>query len=326
MKILVTGAAGFIGSHLCRRLLSEDCSVVGIDCFADHYPRWIKKRNVAPLLAAKRFRFLDQDLSDIPLKKILAGADCVCHLAAQAGVRTSWGENFSSYVTNNIVVTQRLLEAAKSSSLRKFIYASSSSVYGLTTDLPMSEESPLHPLSPYGVTKLAAEHLCLLYAKNCGVPAVSLRFFTVYGPGQRPDMAFHKFFKAIREGRKITVYGDGRQTRDYTFIDDVIEASVAAVEKGRIGEVYNIGGGHRVSLVRLFPMFEDICGKPVRTQWKEKQKGDAPHTYASIDKAGRELGYRPQTLLGEGLRREWEWVEKLYGGQFRSALKTGKKP
>lgn len=313
MKIIVTGAAGFIGSHLCRRLLEDGCSVTGIDCFTDYYPRWIKERNVAPLLEARHFKLISEDLDAWPLKRTLKAADAVFHLAAQAGVRASWGDNFSVYIKNNIQVTQKLLEAAKDVPLKKIVFASSSSVYGLTPDLPMSETSLLLPLSPYGVTKLAAEKLCFLYYKNYGVPAVSLRFFTVYGPGQRPDMAFHKFFKAIMDGRKITIYGDGRQTRDFTYIDDIVAANVAALHQGRAGQVYNVGGGHREILDRLFPVFERICGKPVRFRREERQKGDVLHTLAKIDKARKELAFLPRMPLEEGLRREWEWIQDLYG-------------
>lgn len=312
MKIIVTGAAGFIGSHLSRRLLQEGCSVTGIDCFTDYYPRWIKERNIAPLSASRHFRLIPGDLDEIPLRRTLTSADAVFHLAAQAGVRASWGRNFSIYLKNNIHVTQKLLEAAKGIPLQKIIFASSSSVYGLTPDLPMTETSFLRPLSPYGVTKLAAEQMCFLYFKNYGVPTVSLRFFTVYGPGQRPDMAFHKFFKAIKDHQKITIYGDGLQTRDFTYVDDIVEANVAALDKGKVGQVYNIGGGHRETLDRLFPLFERICGKPVRIKREEYQKGDVLHTFAQIDKARRDLDFRPKMTLEEGLRREWEWIKELY--------------
>jgi len=312
MKVLVTGAAGFIGSHLSRRLLAEGCSVTGIDCFADYYPRWIKERNVAPLLRSQRFRLIDKDLNDLPLADLLRRHEAVFHLAAQAGVRASWGQSFSVYLRNNIQATQALLEAAKGLPLKRFVYASSSSVYGLTPDIPMTEASPLLPLSPYGVSKLAAEQLCFLYHKNYGAPTLSLRFFTVYGPGQRPDMAFHKFFKAVLDGAPITVYGDGRQTRDFTFVDDIVEANVAALTRGRTGEVYNIGGGHRETLRDLFPLFEDICGRPVRLERADAQKGDVLHTAARLDKARRELGFRPRTKLREGLEREWEWIRRLY--------------
>jgi UDP-glucose 4-epimerase len=312
MNILVTGAAGFIGSNLSLRLLQQGDRVIGLDCFTDFYPRWIKERNLAPLLREKNFEFLERDILELDLHSALEGVDAVYHLAAQAGVRTSWGESFSVYINNNIHATQKLLEAAKIRRLDKFVYASSSSVYGLTPTLPMSETNLLHPLSPYGVTKLAAEQLCYLYHKNYGLPAVSLRFFTVYGPGQRPDMAFHKFFKSIAEDKPITVFGDGRQTRDFTYIDDIIAACLAARRDGLAGEVYNLGGGHQEKLENLFPLFEEICRRRVQITWLEPQKGDVPHTFADIAKAGRDLGFRPRTDLREGLRREWEWIGELY--------------
>jgi UDP-glucose 4-epimerase len=312
MKVLVTGAAGFIGSRLCARLLADGAAVTGVDCFTDYYPRWIKERNIAPLLARKRFTFVPADLNDLPLDRTLRNVEAVFHLAAQAGVRASWGRSFSGYLRHNIEATQRLLEAAKDLPLRRFVFASSSSVYGATRDLPTTETSAVRPLSPYGVTKLAAEALCILYAKNYGLPAVSLRFFTVYGPGQRPDMAFHKFFLAVRNGRPITVFGSGRQTRDFTYVDDIVEANVAALDRGRPGEVYNIGGGHRETLNRLFPLIGRISGRPVRIERIEKQKGDVPDTSACISKARRELGFSPRTSLEEGLRREWEYIEDLY--------------
>jgi UDP-glucose 4-epimerase len=312
MRALVTGAAGFIGSFLSRRLLQEGAHVIAVDSFTDFYPRWIKERNISPLAGERNFEFLPKDLLELDLEEILARVDVVYHLAAQAGVRSSWGQNFSIYVQNNIQSTQRLLEGAKGKPLHKLVYASSSSVYGLTPTLPMSETSPLYPLSPYGVTKLAAEQLCFLYFQNYGVPTVALRFFTVYGPGQRPDMAFHKFFRAIDEGRPIVLFGDGQQTRDFTYVDDIVEASLSASRRGRPGEVYNIGGGHRERLSDLFPVLEETCGKKVEVVREERQKGDVVHTFADIQKARLDLGYSPGTVLKDGLRKEWDWIKSLY--------------
>jgi UDP-glucose 4-epimerase len=272
----VTGAAGFIASHLCRRLLKEGFKVVGIDSFTDFYPKRIKEKNIKPLRKDENFEFITGDLNDLDL------------------------------------ATQKLLEVAKNLNLKKFIYASSSSVYGNCPDLPMSETSPLHPFSPYGVTKLAAENLCLLYCKNYGVPSISLRFFTVYGPGQRPDMSFHKFFKAMTKDKQIPVYGDGNQTRDFTYIDDVIDANFASLKKGKVGEIYNIGGGTRKKLKDIFPLLENICQKQVRLVRKEKQKGDVSHTFANIEKARKDLNYSPQIKLRDGLKEEWLWTKKLY--------------
>jgi nucleoside-diphosphate-sugar epimerase len=312
MKIVVTGAAGFIGSTLCRVLLAAGHSVTGIDVFTDYYPRWIKERNIAPLRKEPGFEFIEKDLDEMPLGRTLEGAEAVYHLAAQAGVRASWGRSFDIYTRNNIQATQKLLEAAKGQALGKFIYASSSSVYGLTPILPMAETNPVQPLSPYGVSKLAAEQLCFLYFKNYGVPTVSLRFFTVYGPAQRPDMAFHKFFKALAEDREITVFGDGSQTRDFTFVDDIVQANLSALASGKPGETYNIGGGHREKLADILPIMEEISRTKARIRWMETQKGDVPDTWADIRKARKDLGYAPKTPLEEGLRREWLWIQQLY--------------
>ncbi len=311
LNFLVTGAAGFIGSHLCNRLLQNGARVYGVDSFTDFYPKWIKDLNLRPLLAQSEFEFIPEDILQLDLKKMLERTDIVFHLAAQPGVRASWGENFSIYTRNNIEATQKLLEAAKSVSIQRFIYGSSSSVYGLCPQLPMEESSSLKPFSPYGVTKLAAENLCFLYYKNFGVPCISLRFFTVYGPGQRPDMAFHKFFKSIAQGKEITIYGDGQQTRDFTYIDDIIDAILSSIESGNTGDAYNVGGGTRRKLADLIPIFEKICQKKIHIKYQEGQKGDVLHTFADITKAKRDLNYTPRTSLEDGLGEEWEWIQSL---------------
>jgi len=308
----VTGAAGFIGSRLCGRLLDSGVAVKGIDCFTDYYPQWIKEQNIEPLRGRPGFSFLPEDLNSLDLGPLVADAEVVFHLAAQTGVRASWGTSFETYIASNIRATQRLLEAAKERPPRRIVYASSSSVYGLTPDLPMKETSPLRPLSPYGATKLSAEQLGFLYFKNYGVPVVSLRFFTVYGPGQRPDMAFHRFFRALDEGREITVYGDGSQTRDFTYVDDIVAANLSAAERGRPGEVYNVGGGHREKLVDVIRVLEEVAGRPAVIRWAEPQKGDVPDTFADIAKARAELGYAPAAALRAGLRAEWLWLKRLY--------------
>ena len=315
MNCIVTGAAGFIGSHLSRRLLQEGFSVIGIDSYSDYYPRWIKEQNILPLLKEKNFKIIAGDINSLDLSSILGDSDVVYHLAAQAGVRASWGKSFSIYTRDNIEATQRLLEAAKDLPIKKFIFASSSSVYGYSPELPMSETSLLFPYSPYGVTKLAAENLCFLYHKNYNVPTVSLRFFTVYGPGQRPDMAFHKFLKCVIDDKPLPVFGDGNQTRDFTYVDDIIDANIACIDQGKPGEKYNIGGGNRNKLVDLFPILEDICKKKIPLQWEKIQKGDVPHTLASIEKAQRDLGYKPNMDIREGLSREWDWIQKIYSNE-----------
>ncbi|MCJ7679967.1 MAG: NAD-dependent epimerase/dehydratase family protein [Candidatus Aminicenantes bacterium] len=312
MISLVTGTAGFIGSHLAAALLQKGHTVRGLDCFNDYYSRPIKERNISPLLKHPGFQFFESDILRTDLMALLKDTDAVFHLAAQAGVRSSWGRSFGVYTSNNIDATQKLLEAAKATSIKKFIYASSSSVYGVCPDLPWTEASPLYPHSPYGVSKLAAEHLCSLYFRNYGVPTVSLRFFTVYGPGQRPDMAFHKFFKAILKNKPIPVFGDGSQTRDFTYIDDIVNGSMAALEQGRPGEIFNLGGGNRKTLKDLFPILESVSGRKVLISLESEQKGDVPDTYADIQKARRELDFNPSTPIAAGLEEEWKWIETLY--------------
>ncbi len=312
MNCLVTGAAGFIGSHLCQRLLNEGFSVTGIDSFNDYYSRRMKDKNIHPFEKHSRFQLISDNLNDIDLSALLQNIDSVFHIAAQAGVRSSWGKNFSVYTDNNISATQKLLEAAKDSRIQKFIYASSSSVYGLCPELPMTESSPLFPYSPYGVTKLAAENLCQLYFKNFNVPTVSLRFFTVYGPGQRPDMAFHEFFKAIKKNLPVPLFGDGKQTRDFTYIDDIVDANIQSLEKGKAGEIYNVGGGIRKEMKEIFPLLEKITGRKVLLQHEDRQRGDVLHTYADINKAKKDLDFSPKITLEEGLNREWEWIQNLY--------------
>ncbi|MFC2157473.1 NAD-dependent epimerase/dehydratase family protein [Acidobacteriota bacterium] len=312
MTCIVTGAAGFIGSHLSRRLLKEGFSVTGIDCFTDYYPRWIKEQNLESLKASPQFTLIESNINELDLRELFSGAEYVFHLAAQAGVRASWGESFTIYTHNNIEATQKILESAKNSRLKKIIFASSSSVYGSSPDLPWMEDSPKLPHSPYGVTKLAAEKLCSLYYRNYEIPAVSLRYFTVYGPGQRPDMAFHRFFKAVNEGEAIPVYGNGQQTRDFTYVDDIVEANISAMNEGLPGEIYNIGGGHRKKLADLFPLFKKITGKDIVISWQDNQKGDVPDTFANIEKAQRDLGYFPRTDIEVGLKKEWDWLKMLY--------------
>jgi UDP-glucose 4-epimerase len=311
MNYLVTGAAGFIGSHLCKKLIRDGAHIVAIDAFTDFYSRSIKENNIRSLVNHPHFKFIPADILEIELDKIMDKVDVVFHFAAQPGVRTSWGTDFSIYTKNNIDATQKLLEAAKTSKLKKFIYASSSSVYGLSPKLPMTETSTLHPYSPYGVTKLAAENLCFLYYKNYGIPCVSLRFFTVYGPGQRPDMAFHKFFKSILLGEEITIFGDGQQTRDFTFIDDIIWANLSSIENGRAGENYNLGGGTRKKLADIIPVLEEICQRKTKIRYVSGQKGDVRHTFAEIQKAKDDLKYTPKIALEEGLRSEWDWIQTI---------------
>jgi UDP-glucose 4-epimerase len=313
MTCLVTGVAGFVGSHLAERLLREGHDVIGIDCFVPYYPRWMKEKNVAGLVDHPRFRFLEADLLQTDLPGLLGqGIEYVFHQAAQAGVRASWGEEFAEYTTLNVLATQRLLEAAKAHPLQKFVYASSSSIYGDVTVLPMREDALPRPMSPYGVSKLAAEHLCYLYCKNFGVPTIALRYFTVYGPRQRPDMAFHRFLRFLSEGRAIPVYGDGGQTRDFTYVDDIVEANLLARDAAVVGEVFNIGGGTTIALNDAIAVCAEVVGTRAILQVQPVEKGDVRQTLADVSRAQHCLGYRPRVRLAEGLAAEWRWVRELY--------------
>lgn len=310
MRVLVTGVSGFIGSSLSEKLLDEGFQVIGVDSFFDYYPRKIKENNLYDLLKQPDFEFVESDILGIDWDKIISQVDGVFHQAALAGVRASWGQKFDQYVQNNILGTQRLLEACKNRRVEKFIYASSSSVYGDTDELPINESSTTNPVSPYGVSKLAAEHLASLYFKNYGVPAVSLRYFTVYGPRQRPDMAFHKFITAVINGDKIEVYGTGEQTRDFTFIDDVVQGNIQAFRNARAGEVYNIGGGSRIKLIDTIRIIEEITGREANLVYTEPQRGDAKHTFSDVTKAKADFDYSPQVDVKSGLEKHYEWLKK----------------
>ncbi len=310
MRVLITGAAGFIGSWLSEKLLSLGHEVRGVDCLTDYYPPAIKKKNIEAALRNSGFTFLEQDLLEADLDGILDGCEVVFHQAAQAGVRASWGKQFETYTNNNVLATQRLLEAAKGLPLKRFVFASSSSIYGDAENIPVSEDEMPRPISPYGVTKLAAENLCRLYHKNFGVPTVSLRYFTVFGPRQRPDMAFNRFIKAMIRDEPITVYGGGEQTRDFTFVTDAIDANILAMEKGRNGAVYNIGGGSRISLNRAIELLESIVGKKARRDPSEQQKGDVLHTWSDTARAKADLGFEPRYDVEKGLRKEFEWLSQ----------------
>jgi UDP-glucose 4-epimerase len=309
VKAFVTGCAGFIGSTLSERLLADGADVVGVDCFTDYYPRPIKERNLSGALAHPRFRFIESAIQELDLTAELGDRSHIFHLAAQAGVRKSWGRDFAIYSVNNIEATQLLLEAATSMpSLERLVYSSSSSVYGDRVAMPMREDALPEPVSPYGVSKLAAEQLCYLYFANFGVPAVSLRYFTVYGPRQRPDMAFHKFLRATIADEAITLYGDGDQTRDFTFISDAVNANVLAATRGVPGRVYNIGGGSRVSVNDVLEMIERVAGRRPRVNVDPVQKGDMRHTYADTSRAHADLGYAPTVGLEAGLAAEYQWL------------------
>jgi UDP-glucose 4-epimerase len=318
MRALVTGAAGFIGSTLSGSLLASGADVVGLDCFTDYYGRDIKTANLAPLVAHPRFRFVEDALQTAPLESLLEGITHVFHLAAQAGVRGSWGPQFASYTSHNVDGTQRLLEAAKVRPLHRLVYASSSSVYGDLVPVPMREDARVQPVSPYGVTKLAAEHLCQLYEVNYGVPTVSLRYFTVYGPRQRPDMGFHRFIRAALTGQPITLFGDGEQTRDFTFVDDAVAATRAAGDRGRPGGVYNIGGGSRVTINQVLDMIGRRTGRTLDIRRQPAEKGDMRDTWADTTRAQADLEFRPATPLEAGIAAECEWLAGLLGQSLKA--------
>jgi nucleoside-diphosphate-sugar epimerase len=308
MKALVTGAAGFIGSHLAERLVGAGAAVTGIDCFTDGYPRELKERNLTRLRGATGFTLVESALADADLSTLLDGVTHVFHLAAQAGVRESWGRDFRVYSVNNVEATQILLEACVGKPIERLVYASSSSIYGDAAALPMREDAHPQPVSPYGVTKLAAEQLCYLYHVNHDVPTVALRYFTVYGPRQRPDMGFSRFLRAVTRGEAVSQFGDGRQTRDFTFVADAVAATVAAATRGKPGRVYNIGGGSRVELLAVFELIGRIAGRPVRIEQTGEQRGDMRDTYAETTRARADLGFAPIATLEEGLRAQYEWM------------------
>jgi nucleoside-diphosphate-sugar epimerase len=308
MKALVTGVAGFIGSHLAATLLDKGATVVGLDCFTDYYPRALKERNLQENALRQGFRFAETSIEDADLPALLDGVTHVFHLAAQAGVRKSWGKDFKVYTVNNIDATQRLLEACVGRPIERFVHASSSSVYGDRAALPMREDALPQPVSPYGVTKLAAEQLGYLYHVNFAVPAVAMRYFTVYGPRQRPDMAFNRFIRAAIKDEPITLYGDGEQTRDFTFVADAVAATIAAGERGVPGTAYNIGGGARVSMNHVLTIVERAAGHPLTINREAVQKGDMRDTYADTSLAQKDLGFEPKVSLEEGIQAEYRWL------------------
>ncbi len=309
-RSVVTGAAGFIGSNLVDRLLSLGHDVVGVDCFTDYYGRALKEANLAEASHHDAFQLVEADLVTMNLGELLEGAAYVFHQAGQAGVRPSWGEHFAGYMRNNVDATQRLLEAAKDTHLKRFVFASSSSIYGDAPELPVTERTLPRPISPYGVTKLAAEHLCSLYATNYDVPAISLRYFTVYGPRQRPEMAIQHFLAASRAGEAVTIYGDGSQTRDFTFVGDIVEACVLAMDAEREHRVLNICGGSRIRLSELIELIEETSGQRLAIRHEGPARGDAKHTLGDNTLAAKTIGFKPQTTLADGVVAQWQWLNE----------------
>jgi UDP-glucose 4-epimerase len=314
MKALVTGTAGFIGSHLTAGLLARGTAVIGIDSFTDYYPRSMKEANLAVNIGNPAFRFLETSIQTADLGALLDGVTHVFHLAAQAGVRKSWGRDFQTYTANNVEASQQLLEACVGHPIQKFVYASSSSLYGDAVNIPVREDALPRPVSPYGVTKLAAEQLCYLYWVNYKVPTTSVRYFTVYGPRQRPDMAFHRFIRAALTDEPITLYGDGTQTRDFTFVTDAAAATIAAGDRGVPGRAYNIGGGSRVSVNDVLMILERLTGRPLKVAREASQKGDVRDTSADTSLARADLGFAPAVSLEDGLEAEYRWLSTMSAG------------
>ena len=303
-RALVTGAAGFIGSHLCEALLALDVEVVGVDCFTDYYDPALKRANLVCAREAG-LRFVEADISQASLEPLLEGATVVFHLAAQPGVRSSFGRDFRLYATRNIVATQRLLEAMAAVGVARLVFASSSSVYGGTTGLTTKEDTSRSPLSPYGLTKAACEDLIDVYRRTTGLSATALRYFTVYGPRQRPEMAFATFISSILEGRPLPVFGNGRQSRDFTYVDDAVAATIAAAKHGA-REAYNVSGGSSATVLEVIAVIERLTGRRAMLDPRPSGRGDPTHTRADLRAAQADLGYRPATMLEAGL---WQQVE-----------------
>ena len=311
MRILVTGVAGFVGSHVAERLLSDGHHVVGLDAFTDYYPRPVKERNLGPILERPGFTFHELDLRRDPLGPALDGVEAVIHEAAMPGLPRSWSD-FEAYLGCNVLGVARLLEACRAAGVRRFLQASTSSVYGL--EAVGDETMPLKPISPYGVTKLAAEQLILAHVATFGFPAVIVRYFSIFGPRQRPDMAYHRFIEAMLDGRPITLFGDGEQTRSNTFISDAVEGTLAALEGGRIGEVYNIGGGESLTVNEAIASIAAVLEVEPIIERAQAQPGDQRRTGADTSRAERTFGYRPSVGAREGLRRQVDWHRGLRTG------------
>jgi nucleoside-diphosphate-sugar epimerase len=313
MRALVTGCAGFIGSHLTEALLADGSEVIGVDCFNDNYQRPPKLRNLGH--QAKdwdSFDFVPIDLSLGDLDDLVAEVDVIYHLAAEPGVRTSWGARFERYVRNNVIATQHLLEATQPFPEKRFVYASSSSIYGDAESFPTPESVTPRPVSPYGMTKLGGEHLCNLYAASHELSTVVLRYFTVYGPRQRPDMAFHRFCGAALEDAPITVFGDGRQTRDFTFVGDIVAGTLAAAGADvPAGSVYNLGGGSQSTIRQTLEIVSELAGRELEVSYGEPGHGDVRDTSADTTAARRELGFEPATSLREGLASQFDWMREM---------------
>lgn len=306
---LVTGCAGFIGSQLAERLLDDGCTVVGLDAYTNYYARELKEQNLEHARRHARFSFVEGDILAVDLAHLLSRVDAVFHLAAQAGVRGSWGDSFDTYARDNLVATQRLFDAAANARVR-VVWASSSSVYGDAEKYPTREDGPLRPVSPYGVTKLACEHLAATYARSFDLDQVALRYFTVYGPRQRPDMAFTRITHALYAGEVFRLYGTGEQSRDVTYAGDAVTATVGAMERAPRGAVYNVGGGSEISLRQAIEICERLSGRRLSLERVPAAAGDARRTMADTTRIREQLGWSPQTAVEEGFRAQLDWMRE----------------
>lgn len=323
MKVVVTGAAGFIGSHLCERLLADGHQVTGLDSFTDYYSREMKEQNLETSRRHRNFEFEELDLVVDDFGRVLADASVVFHLADQSAVGSSWGSHFDRFVRDNIVATQRLFETVKQLPVARLVHASSSSVYGDAEMSPTRETALPRPISPYGMTKLAAEHLALLYMRNFGMPVVALRYFTVYGPRQRPDMALARFMQALATGQEIEVFGDGEHARDFTYISDAVDGTIKAATANVAGNVINIGGGSRVTINQVLMALEEISGMTARKRYLPATPGDPKNAVASINLARERLGWEPRVSLRDGLTKQWQWFQE---SQNRETIQSAPTP
>lgn len=315
MRALVTGCAGFVGSHLTEDLLDDGNAVLGIDCFNDNYGRAEKLQNLERAQDWDTFDFVPIDLARGDLNDLVEECDLVFHLAAEPGVRPSWGRRFEQYLRNNVLATQHLLEAVRHVPDKRLVFASSSSIYGQAECFPTPEAATPRPFSPYGVTKLSAESLCSLYHMNHGLSTVSLRFFTVYGPRQRPDMAFDIFMRAALANQSIKVFGDGTQTRDFTYVADVVSAlRLASTQREIEGDIFNIGGGSRVTVNEVLDLVSDLVPHDLQVSYTESRSGDVAHTCADTRHARARLGFAPTILLSQGVQDQFEWVRQSSQG------------
>jgi nucleoside-diphosphate-sugar epimerase len=303
-QCVVTGAAGFIGSHLTERLLADGHQVLGVDCFTDYYPRPVKERNLAPSLGHPAFRFVEADLRSAELAPLVAGADVVLHLAAMGGLLRSW-TGFADYLSCNVLATQRLLDAVRDEGVPHLVHVSTSSVYG--RDSSGDETRETRPISPYGVTKLAAEHLVAAYGANFGLPYTILRYFSIYGPRQRPDMGYHLFIDHVLRGAAITIFGDGQQTRGNTYVSDCVAATVAAATEGPTGAVFNVGGGEVISALGALALIEELVGRPAEVRFGPARPGEQDRALADTGRIRAGLGWAPATSLRDGLAAQVAW-------------------